>query len=132
MPFTENLNYCMKQRGYSAYRLGKLIGKTNQAVRNWQSGKVIPHEETRKKLADLFGITLDELDGDLLPTVGSQITVHLELPDLNKKNNHPTETGRVADKRTQRIFTFVDECSPEELSDLTKYIDFLETRRNIK
>lgn len=49
-----------------------------------------------------------------------------------KKNNHPAETGRVADKRTQRIFTFVDECSPEELSDLTKYIDFLETRRNIK
>ena len=49
-----------------------------------------------------------------------------------KKNNHPTETGRVADKRTQRIFTFVDECSPEELSDLTKYIDFLETRRTAK
>lgn len=49
-----------------------------------------------------------------------------------KKNNHPAETGRVADKRTQRIFAFVDKCSPEELSDLTKYIDFLETQRNIK
>lgn len=49
-----------------------------------------------------------------------------------KKNNHPAETGRVADKRTQRIFAFVDECSPEELSDLTKYIDFLETRRTAK
>jgi transcriptional regulator with XRE-family HTH domain len=132
MPFTENLNHCMKQRGYSAYRLSQLIGKSNQAALNWQSGKVIPHKETRKKLADLFGITLDELDGDLLPTVGSQITVHLELPDLSKKNSHPAETGRVADKRTQRIFTFVDECSPEELSDLTKYIDFLETRRTAK
>ena len=75
---------------------------------------------------------MDELEGDLLPTVGSQITVHLELPDLSKKNNHPAETGRVANKRTQRIFAFVDECSPEELSDLTKYIDFLETRRNQK
>lgn len=49
-----------------------------------------------------------------------------------KKNNHPAETGRVADKRTQRIFAFVDKCSPEELSDLTKYIDFLETRRTAK
>ena len=49
-----------------------------------------------------------------------------------KKNNHPAETGRVADKRTQRIFAFVDECSPEELSDLTKYIDFLEARRTAK
>lgn len=49
-----------------------------------------------------------------------------------KKNNHPAETGRVADKRTQRIFAFVDKCSPEELSDLTKYIDFLETQRTAK
>lgn len=132
MSFKENLNYCMAQREYSAYRLSKLIGVSNQAVLLWQSGKVIPHPKTRKKIADLFGITMDELDGDLLPTVGSQIAIHLELPDLSKKNNHPAETGRVADKRTQRIFTFVDECSPEELSDLTKYIDFLETRRNIK
>lgn len=132
MPFTENLNHCMKQRGYSAYRLGQLIGKSNQAALNWQSGKVIPHKETRKKLADLFGITLDELDGDLLPTVGSQITVHLELPDLSKKNNHPAENGRVADKRTQRIFDFVDKCSPEEFADLAKYIDFLEARRTAK
>lgn len=132
MPFTENLKHCMKQRGYSAYRLGQLIGKSNQAALNWQSGKVIPHKETRKKLADLFGITLDELDGDLLPTVGSQITVHLELPDLSKKNNHPAETGRVADKRTQRIFDFVDKCSPEEFADLAKYIDFLEARRTAK
>ena len=132
MPFTENLNHCMKQRGYSAYRLGQLIGKSNQAALNWQSGKVIPHKETRKKLADLFGITLDELDGDLLPTVGSQITVHLDLPDLSKKNNHPAETGRVADKRPQRIFDFVDKCSPEEFADLAKYIDFLEARRAAK
>lgn len=49
-----------------------------------------------------------------------------------KKNNHPAETGRVADKRTQRIFDFVDECSPEEFADLAKYIDFLEARRTAK
>lgn len=49
-----------------------------------------------------------------------------------KKNNHPAETGRVADKRTQRIFDFVDKCSPEEFADLAKYIDFLEARRTAK
>lgn len=50
----------------------------------------------------------------------------------SKKNNHPAETGRVADKRTQRIFDFVDKCSPEEFADLAKYIDFLEARRTAK
>lgn len=49
-----------------------------------------------------------------------------------KKNNHPAETGRVADKRTRRIFDFVDKCSPEEFADLAKYIDFLEARRTAK
>lgn len=49
-----------------------------------------------------------------------------------QKNNHPAEAGRVVDKRTQRIFDFVDECSPEEFADLAKYIDFLEARRATK
>lgn len=69
MPFTENLNYCMKQMNYSAYRMAKLIGATNQAVLNWQAGKAVPYPRTRQKVADHFGITLAELDGDELPVL---------------------------------------------------------------
>lgn len=49
-----------------------------------------------------------------------------------KKNGRPSDMGRTVDRRTQRIFDFVDECSPEEFADLAKYIDFLEARRNTK
>ena len=49
-----------------------------------------------------------------------------------KKNDRPSDMGGTVDRRTQRIFDFVDECSPEEFADLAKYIDFLEARRNIK
>lgn len=49
-----------------------------------------------------------------------------------KKNDRPSDMGRTVDRRTQRIFDFVDKCSPEEFADLAKYIDFLEARRNIK
>lgn len=69
MAFTENLNYCMTQRDYSAYRLSKIIGSTNQAVLNWQAGKAIPHAKTRQKIADCFGITLESLDGDEFPVL---------------------------------------------------------------
>ena len=72
MAFTENLNYCMTQKDYSAYRLSKIIGSTNQAVLNWQAGKAIPHVKTRQKIADHFGITLAELDGDDLPVLPPQ------------------------------------------------------------
>lgn len=72
MAFTENLNYCMTQKNYSAYRLSKIIGATNQAVLNWQAGKAIPHTKTRQKVADHFGITLAALDGDELPVLPEQ------------------------------------------------------------
>lgn len=69
MAFMQNLNYCMQQKGYSAYRLAKIIGASNQGVLLWQTGKNTPHPKTRQKIADHFGITLAELDGDELPAL---------------------------------------------------------------
>lgn len=72
MAFMQNLNYCMQQKGYSAYRLAKIIGASNQGVLLWQTGKNTPHPKTRQKIADHFGITLAELDGDELPVLPEQ------------------------------------------------------------
>ena len=72
MAFMQNLNYCMQQKGYSAYRLAKIIGASNQGVLLWQAGKNTPHPKTRQKIADHFGITLAELDGDELPVLPEQ------------------------------------------------------------
>lgn len=69
MGFTENFNYCMEQRGYSAYRFAKIIGVNIQSPVNWKTGASIPHYRTRQKIAEHFGITLAELDGDELPTL---------------------------------------------------------------
>ena len=57
----------MEQRGYSAYRLAKILGVSNQGVLNWLDGENVPHKKTRQKIAEHFGITLAELDGDALP-----------------------------------------------------------------
>lgn len=72
MAFMQNLNYCMQKKGYSAYRLAKIIGASNQGVLLWQTGKNTPHPKTRQKIADHFGITLAELDGDELPVLPPQ------------------------------------------------------------
>lgn len=69
MPFTQNFNYCMEQKKYTAYKFAKIIGASNQGVLNWQSGECIPYPKTKKKIADHFGITLAELDGDELPVL---------------------------------------------------------------
>lgn len=69
MGFTENFNYCMAQRNYSAYRFAKILGVNIQSPVNWKTGASIPHYGTRQKIAEHFGITLAELDGDELPVL---------------------------------------------------------------
>ena len=69
MGFTENFNYCMEQRNYSAYRFAKILGVNIQSPANWKTGASIPHYGTRQKIAEHFGITLAGLDGDKLPVL---------------------------------------------------------------
>lgn len=109
MAFTENLNYCMTQKDYSAYRLSKIIGSTNQAVLNWQAGKAIPHTKTRQKVADHFGITLAELDGDELPA----------LPEQGIKEAPATEGEGYTDLQKAAI-QFVLSLPPEKLERFIK------------
>lgn len=118
MAFTENLNYCMTQKNYSAYRLSKIIGSTNQAVLNWQAGKAIPHAKTRQKVADHFGITLAELDGDELPV----------LPDEGIKKAPATE-GEGLSATVQELFDFIDTANDDELNELLRYAQFLMSKR---
>lgn len=116
MPFTQNFNYCMEQKRYTAYKFAKIIGASNQGVLNWQSGECIPYPKTKKKIADHFGITLAELDGDELPV----------LPEKGAKESAPDpKTEGVDDK----IVQFIRSASAEELTEILRYIDFLESKR---
>lgn len=115
MPFTQNFNYCMEQKKYTAYKFAKIIGASNQGVLNWQSGECIPYPKTRQKIADHFGITLAELDGDELPV----------LPENGAKKAPATE-GEGSDEKISR---FVRSASAEELDEIYRYIDFLESKR---
>ncbi len=89
MGFTRNFNYCMDSARYSSYRFAKILGVNLQSVSNWKNGVVVPHPKTRQKIADHFGITLAELDGDELPV----------LPEQGAKKAHdPKIEGLSADE----------------------------------
>lgn len=109
MAFMQNLNYCMQQKGYSAYRLAKIIGASNQGVLLWQTGKNTPHTKTRQKIADHFGITLAELDGDELPV----------LPEDGAKKAPATEGEGYTDLQKAAI-QFVLSLPPEKLERFIK------------
>lgn len=110
MAFTENLNYCMTQKDYSAYRVSKIIGSTNQAVLNWQAGKAIPHTKTRQKIADHFGITLADLDGDELPV----------LPEKGAKKSalDPKTEGEGLSAAKKALLVAIDDLSDAQCEKL--------------
>lgn len=113
----------MEQRGYSAYRLAKILGVSNQGVLNWLDGGNVPHKKTRQKIAEHFGINLAELDGDELPTLPPEGVKKAPTETSERENNNPV---------TQEIFEFVRSASVEELAEVVRYIQFLKTKRVAK
>lgn len=109
MGFTENFNYCMEQRNYSAYRFAKILGVNIQSPVNWKTGASIPHYGTRQKIAEHFGITLAELDGDELPVLppeGAKKTPDPEIEGVMEDEDlkEAVELLKKMDKETLRIF----------------------------
>ena len=109
MGFTENFNYCMEQRNYSANRFAKILGVNIQSPVNWKTGASIPHYGTRQKIAEHFGITLAELDGDELPVLPPEGAKKAPDPEIegvmeDEDLKEAVELLKKMDKETLRIF----------------------------
>lgn len=104
MGFTRNFNYCMDSARYSSYRFAKILGVNLQSVSNWKNGVVVPHPKTRQKIADHFGITLAELDGDELPVLpekGAKKAPATEGEGVKYADFELLQAYHVADARTK-------------------------------
>lgn len=120
MGFTRNFNYCMDSARYSSYRFAKILGVNLQSVSNWKNGVVVPHPKTRQKIADHFGITLAELDGDELPV----------LPEKGAKKALDLKIeGEGVSPTVQELFDFIDTATDAELNELLRYAQFLMSKR---
>ena len=67
MTFSEIIAAYRKDLGLTQEGLASQLGVTNQAVSKWESGQSCPDIALLPKIADLFGITLDELFGREAP-----------------------------------------------------------------
>lgn len=63
MSYATNLCELMQKRGVSSCKLAKKIGVHVSTVTNWKEGNS-PKIEHLKKVADYFGVTVDELLSD--------------------------------------------------------------------
>ena len=67
MTFAEIIVRYRRELGLTQEGLAQRLGVTNQAVSKWESGQSCPDIALLPQLADLFGITLDELFGREAP-----------------------------------------------------------------
>lgn len=109
MSFAYNLKYIKEKLGASNYQLAKWFGCSQSSLINWLDGGVTPHKKTRQRIADYFGITLEELDGDEL----------LVLPPEGAKKEHPVNNEVLMSQLPEPTQQLVRLCMEyPEISDL--------------
>lgn len=119
MSFAQNLKYIKEKENLTNYRLAKLFGCSQSSLINWLDNGVVPHPKTRQKIADHFGITLAELDGDELPV----------LPEKAQKKAPSIRRPRGVSPTVQELFDFIDTATDAELNELLRYAQFLMSKR---
>lgn len=58
-----NIKRIRQNKGVTQEQLGDSIGVSGQAVSKWENGSALPDIQVLPKLADYFGISIDELMG---------------------------------------------------------------------
>ena len=94
------------ERGFSQFQLGKLLGVSDKAVSKWENGNAKPRLATCQRLADILGVSVDEL-----------LSPPEEIPSVEEVFPEPIE--RVFEDRTEEntVSQRMD-CSPEKRVEL--------------
>ena len=59
--FKDNLTHLRKMKKMTQEGIAEKVGVTRQAVAKWESGETLPDLEKCRLLAELFGVSLDDL-----------------------------------------------------------------------
>lgn len=59
--FSDNLIHMRKYKQMTQEDIAEMVGVTRQAVAKWESGETIPDLDKCKILAEVFGVSLDDL-----------------------------------------------------------------------
>ena len=120
MSFAQNLKYIKEKENLTNYRLAKLFGCSQSSLINWLDNGVVPHPKTRQKIADHFGITLAELDGDELPVLPEKCAEKAPDPKIEGVKKAPATEGEGYTELQKAGIQFVLSLPPEKLERFIK------------
>ena len=77
--FKDNLSHLRKLNHMTQEDIAEKLGVTRQAVAKWESGETIPDLEKSRQLAEVFGVSLDDM-----ANYEPEENLGLELPPKGK------------------------------------------------
>ena len=99
MSIAKRISEIRKQSGISQEKLAELVGVSRQAVTKWESGKANPDTENLLRLAEIFGVSVDELCREEpsinpLPKINPLVAaapplIFCVLPDIRRSLGQP-------------------------------------------
>lgn len=110
MAFYDNYVRLCAERGMSPSAVALDIGIKKSNVTYWKNGRNNPSDVTIVKIANYFGVSVEEL-----------------LDDGIKKD--PIQKDGAVSPVVQEIFDFLDSASMEEIAETVKYIRYLKSQR---
>ncbi|MBO5898528.1 MAG: helix-turn-helix domain-containing protein [Clostridia bacterium] len=111
---SEKLYELRKRCDLSQKELAALLGVTNKAVSKWETGAAVPKTETLLKMADIFGVSRQELLEDSLPSPTEPPTLpapptlaELQAETVRLAPDSPTASTRVFTRRSAIVYLMV-------------------------
>lgn len=113
-----NLREARKSKGLTQIEVAKHLGVNQNTYSYWENGKTKIDNESLKKLADLFGVTVDYLLGREETKKGPAEAEPKEQPD--EDDIRYALSGEIKD------------LTDEEFDEIMNYIKFVEQKRRKK
>lgn len=111
----DKINYYLRIIGKNGADLSRALGLSNSIYSQWNTGKSKPSPQKLPAIAEFLGVSV----ADILPD-DEEV-----LPKAKKESTPDPKIEGVDDK----IVQFIRSASAEELTEILRYIDFLESKR---
>lgn len=121
--FWENYDYLSRKIGSNPNAVAAKCGvKSTGTVSAWKLEGRLPYKKTIEKIANYFGITVDELMGDFIGAKENAPSMTDDAPSIMKIYNALNESGRAELERYGNYLTAQDVYQRKEAEKHIEYI----------
>ena len=115
--------------GLTDYQVAKLAGISRPTLSDWKNGRYTPKDDKRRKIAEVLGVSIDALDGDVHSNVHSE-GYYIDEENTNEEKLRRMENfhllGQNLVRRCKHVFLVNGKYTEARKQCEREFIKFLE------